>query len=50
MGARNRLPGREKIISRPKRANSAAVRNNRREVNGREDQRDCGDGPSDLLQ
>jgi hypothetical protein len=50
MVARNRLPGRENSISRPKRANSAAVRNDRREVNGREDQHDCGDGPGDLLQ
>ena len=29
---------------------SAAVRNDRREVNGCEHQRDCGDSPSDLLQ
>jgi hypothetical protein len=50
IGAPNWLPGRKKVISRPKRANSAAVRNDRREVNGREDQRDCADGPGDLLQ
>ena len=50
IGARNWLPGRKKVISRPKRANSAAVRNNRREVNSRKDQRDRGDGPGDLLQ
>ncbi len=50
IGARNWLQGREKVISRPKHANSAAVRNNWREVNSRKDQRDRGDGPGDLLQ
>ena len=50
IGARDWLLGREKVISRPKRVNSAAVRNDRREVNGRENHRDRGDGPGDLLQ
>jgi hypothetical protein len=50
IGARNGLPGRETVISRPKHANSTAVRNNRREVNSRKDQRDRRDGPGDLLQ
>ena len=50
MGARDRLPGRETVISRPKHADLTAVRNDRREVNGREDQHDRGDGPGDLFQ
>jgi hypothetical protein len=50
IGARDWLPGREKVVSRPERANSAAVRNDRREVNSRKDQRDRRDGPGDLLQ
>jgi len=50
IGAPNWSPGREKFLSRPKRAKSAAVRNDRREVNSRKDQRDRRDGPGDLLQ